>query len=172
MILVIDAFNLIYKFPDLELYMYENQLLKARSGLFSKLLNFQKIKKVNEIHVFLDGRKEKGSPVEFEKLEQLNLYYSQDLKADIQIKKFIRNHLNPNNIYLVTSDKEILFYSKKYNCKYYTSEEFYELYENSIKEIQDKKLEEERIYQNLSSSEIQEWIRFFKQNKKERKSEV
>lgn len=171
MILVVDAFNLIYKFPDLELCMYQNQLAEARRGLFQKLIQFQKLKKVKEIHVFLDGKKEKGSPVEFEELGQLNIYYSQDMKADGQIKKFIRMHLQPNNLYLVTSDKEILFYSKKYNCKYYTSEEFFKLYESTIKQAQEKELEEERVHKNLSNEEIREWIKFFKKNQKERKSD-
>lgn len=169
MILVVDGFNLIYKFPDLELCMYENNLQEARRGLFRKLLNYKKLKKVQEIHIFLDGKKDIGNPVEFENLDGLLIYYAHDLKADSHIKKFIRTHKTPHNLYLITSDKEILFYSKKYNCKYYTSEEFYKIYETTISTIENEKITRERIYKNLSEDEVQEWLRFFRKNSRGRK---
>lgn len=166
MILVVDGFNLIYKFPDLELCMYEHKLQEARKGLFQKLTNFKKLKKIQEIHVFLDGKKEIGSVVESEAIGELIVYYSHDLKADSNIKKFIRTHKTPSNLHIVTSDKEILFYSKKYSCKHYTSEEFYSLYESSIHKQVEKENETERIHKNLSEEEIQEWLKFFRKNAK------
>lgn len=164
MILVVDGFNLIYKFPDLELYMYENNLIDARKGLFQKLLLFKKLKKIKEVHVFLDGKKEFGSPVEFEDLGSMYVYYSHELKADSHIKKFVRTHKSPSDLYVVTSDKEILFYSKKYNCRYYTSEEFYKLYQNFVLREDEREIETERIYKNLNEEEIQEWLKFFRKS--------
>ncbi len=59
MILLIDGFNLIYKFPELETLMYESKLNLAREGLL-KLLNQYKTKRGNTvIHVFFDGKKDK-----------------------------------------------------------------------------------------------------------------
>ena len=42
MAILIDGFNLIYKFPDLEALMYEERLNDARKGLLSKLKEYQK----------------------------------------------------------------------------------------------------------------------------------
>lgn len=57
MILLIDGFNLIYKFPELEALMYESKLNLAREGLL-KILNQYKVKRGNTVmHVFFDGKK-------------------------------------------------------------------------------------------------------------------
>lgn len=57
--LVVDGFNLIYKFPELEAFMYSDRLREARVGLLRILEAYSsKIKNPN-IHVFFDGKKEK-----------------------------------------------------------------------------------------------------------------
>ncbi|NCA28398.1 MAG: NYN domain-containing protein, partial [Proteobacteria bacterium] len=45
MILVVDGFNLIYKFPEMEILMYENKLNNARNALLKKLILYKKKRK-------------------------------------------------------------------------------------------------------------------------------
>ena len=51
---LIDGFNLIYKFPDLEEKMLRGQLDDARAGLLDRLKEYQRIKKAR-IRVVFDG---------------------------------------------------------------------------------------------------------------------
>ncbi len=164
-ILVIDAFNLIYKFPDLESLMYEHKLREARLGLIQKLLDYKKYKSSLEMHLFFDGRKEIGSPVEVDEIGRLKIYYSLDQKADESIKQFIKKSLYPKNLYLVSSDKDLIFYSKRYLCKNFTSEEFFTLVNKTIQSKKSKQEAEERIYKNLEKEEINYWLKVFKERK-------
>ncbi|MDY6970645.1 MAG: NYN domain-containing protein, partial [Spirochaetota bacterium] len=41
MAFLIDGFNLIYKFPQLEELMYQDRLVDARVGLLNKLKEYQ-----------------------------------------------------------------------------------------------------------------------------------
>ena len=90
MILLIDGFNLIYKFPELETLMYESKLNLAREGLL-KLLNQYKTKRGNTvIHVFFDGKKDKGSEVRRDEYGSIKVYFSHDVSADLLIKEYIK----------------------------------------------------------------------------------
>lgn len=165
MILVIDAFNLIYKFPDLETLMYQHNLVEARRGLIQKLLNYKKLKKKEEIHLFFDGRKDMGSPVEVDEIGPLKIYYSLDQKADERIKQFIKKNPNPGNLFVVSSDKDIIFYSKRYLCKNYTSEEFFSLVNRTLESKHSKEQEADRIHKSLSDQELMYWLKIFKDRK-------
>ncbi len=125
MTLLIDAFNLIYKFPDLEENMAHGQLVEARQGLLNRLLNLcQRWKKPLEIHCFFDGKKNKGSEVRRENLKQIQIYFSHDLSADHLIKEYIRTYPRPGALQVVSSDKDVLEAARKHKCVRKTSEEF------------------------------------------------
>ncbi|EMO10988.1 YacP-like NYN domain protein [Leptospira borgpetersenii str. Noumea 25] len=66
---VIDGFNLIYKFPDLEEYMVRNRLLEARQGLLERIESYSQKKKEQTFHVFFDGKK-KSVTQSFRKLSE------------------------------------------------------------------------------------------------------
>jgi uncharacterized protein len=165
MVLVIDAFNLIYKFPDLEMLMYQSDLAEARRGLVEKLLSYKRIKRKEEIHLFFDGRKEMGSPVQVDSIGELKIYYSIDLKADELIKQFIKKNPNPGNLFVVSSDKDIIFYSKRYLCKSYTSEAFQGIIEKTLEQKESRNQETDRIHKELDPKELNYWLKMFKERK-------
>ncbi|MCB1178929.1 MAG: NYN domain-containing protein [Leptospiraceae bacterium] len=162
MVLVIDGFNLIYKFPHLEQLMYENKLNEARNGLISIFLKYLKKKKNSEIHLFFDGRKDKGSPVEKDFIEGIRIYYSLDEKADLIIKDFIKKNLSSKNLFVVSSDKDIIFYSKRYGCRSYKSEEFATLVNSLFHKEEEKNESEFRENRMLSKEEISYWADLFR----------
>lgn len=124
-ILVVDAFNVLYKFPVLEEHMAQGRLVQARTGLLELLVEVRNAwKKPIEFHVFFDGKKNKGDPTEEENVSGLHIYYSQDLSADHLIKKWIKRFVTPADLRVVTSDKDILGHAKKWKCGVQTSEEF------------------------------------------------
>src|SRR5512137_227387 len=103
MVLLIDGFNLMYKFPDLEEKMLRGQLNDARAGLLDRLKEFQKIKK-SQIRVVFDGKKNPSHNVRSERIGTIDVYYSLDYSADFLIKEFIKKDPNPKMSTVVTSD--------------------------------------------------------------------
>ena len=125
MTLLIDAFNLIYKFPELEENMYRGQLAEARLGLLTRLQKLQKRwKKPLEIHCFFDGKKQKGSEVRREVVQGIQIYYSHDLSADHLIKEYVQTYPRPGALNVISSDKEVQENARKHKCQRKTSEEF------------------------------------------------
>ncbi len=160
MILLIDGFNLIYKFPDLEGLMYESKLNLAREGLL-KILNQYKVKRGNTvIHVFFDGKKDLGSEVRHDEYGGIKIYFSHDVTADFLIKEYIKRDPNPSNLYVVTSDNDILFYCKRFSCKSQKSEDFAKWVERFLFAPVDN--EDKPADVKLSSSELEYWQDVFK----------
>jgi predicted RNA-binding protein with PIN domain len=163
--LLIDGFNLIYKFPDLEAMMYLSQLNSARAGLLEKLKEYQKLKKT-AIRVVFDGKKDKTIETTSEKIGKIDVYYSLDYSADYLIKQFIKKDLNPKMTTVVTSDKDIIFYINRFGAKNITSEKFAEIVNAAFKEY----LEEQELNQltaekenpSVTDEEISYWQKLFR----------
>lgn len=168
MSLLIDGFNLIYKFPELESKMYYGQLNPARSGLLEKLKDYQKIKK-SLIRVVFDGKKDKSLETVSEKIGKIDVFYSLDYSADYLIKQFIKKEINPKMITVVTSDKDIISYITRRGAKNITSEKFAEIVTDTIEKArEEKELEKEiSIKENpsISDEEISYWQKLFKKNR-------
>lgn len=124
MAILIDGFNLIYKFPDLEGLMYQGRLSDARTGLLNILKQYILITKAN-ITVVFDGKKDLSVEIKKEKIKSIDVYYSLDYSADFLIKQFIKQDLNPRMTTVVTSDRDIIDYVRRFKSKIKTSEEFF-----------------------------------------------
>ena len=160
MILLIDGFNLIYKFPELETLMYESKLNLAREGLL-KLLNQYKTKRGNTvIHVFFDGKKDKGSEVRRDEYGSIKVYFSHDVSADLLIKEYIKRDPNPSSLYVVTSDNDIIFYCKRFSCRSQKSEDFAKWVDKFLFVSEDKEEKPEDV--KLTGTELEYWQDLFK----------
>ena len=142
MIILIDGFNLIYKFVDLEELMYMNRLPDARKGLLDKLKEYKDLTK-SRITVVFDGKKDISLDLRNEKVRGIDVYYSLEYSADFLIKQFVKKDLNPKMITVVSSDKDIIDYVSRFKAKTKTSEEFSkhltETIENSKKSAEPEK---------------------------------
>ncbi|EPG67720.1 YacP-like NYN domain protein [Leptospira wolffii serovar Khorat str. Khorat-H2] len=161
--MVIDGFNLIYKFPELEEFMYSNRLRDARVGLLRILESYSKKIKSPKIHVFFDGKKEKGNDTRKDAYGDLQVYFSLDEKADELIKEYIKFSPRPADLFVVTSDQEILIFAKRLGAKTILSEEFAEKVEKAFSEK--PKIEEKDSKEKLSPSELLYWKELFKKGK-------
>ncbi|MDX1960572.1 MAG: NYN domain-containing protein [Leptospiraceae bacterium] len=164
--LLIDGFNLIYKFPDLEAMMYDDRLNDARKGLLLILLEYSKKKKGDKFSIFFDGKKEKGSVVREDMFGEMKLYYSGDLTADYEIKRYVTFSPNPGNLFVVTSDKDIIGHCKKFKAKTITSEEFSK---SIIQELEPSQTIEVKP-EHQTAEELEFWKKVF-QEKKNAKSQ-
>lgn len=169
MILLIDGFNLMYKFPDLEGKMLTGMLDDARAGLLDQLKEFQRIKK-SKIRVVFDGRKGPSKNVRSEQIGTIDVYYSIDYSADFLIKEFIKKDPNPKMTTVVTSDKDILFYVNRFSAKKMTSEKFAEFVIKTIEDEQKEKTPEEKEDNPaVSEEEVSFWERVFSSKKKNKR---
>ncbi|EMJ85597.1 YacP-like NYN domain protein [Leptospira kirschneri] len=161
----IDGFNLIYKFPDLEEFMYQNRLSDARRTLLEWMELYSKKKKKQNFHVFFDGKKEIGNEVLQETFGKLNVYYSLDRKADDLIKEFVRTQIRPADVQVVSSDKEIFYHAKKWGAYPISSEEFASIITAEIFPSKQKTDLEEFKDKKLSSEELEYWKNLFRKGR-------
>ncbi|MCC5813721.1 MAG: NYN domain-containing protein [Leptospira sp.] len=166
--ILIDSFNLIYKFPDLELCMYEDRLDEAKEGLLLLLKEANLINKDLEFVVFVDGKKVKG---DYDTIQEnrygFDIYYSQEKEADDLIRMFIKENSNPNRLTLVTSDKKIIQYAKQFKVKCLTSEAYSE-YLMELLGMKEMKSEDENKPE-MEGWEVNKWMEEFTQHQSQTK---
>lgn len=163
---LIDGFNLIYKFPELESLMYLGQLNKAKEGLLDILKEYQAINKKRSIKVVFDGKKDIAIDITSEKAGKIDVYYSLEYSADFLIKQFIKKDLNPKMCTVITSDKDIIVYVTRLGAGHITSEKFADMVNHSIKEYweeqEEKKVSAEKENPSITQDEISYWQKLFK----------
>ncbi len=158
--ILIDGFNLIYKFPDLEEMMYQGNLADARIGLLQKLKEYQSITKA-KIRVVFDGKKEQLFDLKNETIKSIDVFYSLDYSADFLIKQFIKKDLNPKMTTVVTSDKDIIDYVTRFKAKVKTSEEFFFHMKETLDDYYDSLKPEKDENPVLDEEEILFWEKQF-----------
>lgn len=162
---LIDGFNLIYKFPELEEKMLRGQLDDARAGLLDRLKEYQRIKKAR-IRVVFDGKKGPALDVRSETVGSIDVYYSLDYSADFLIKQFIKKDPNPRSATVVTSDKDILFYVNRFSARTMTSEKFADHVTRTIMEEEEARdLPEKEHDPVVTDEEISFWERLFRKKR-------
>ncbi len=160
MIYVIDGFNLIYKFPELEEMMYNSKLDSAREGLLQVLDKFMVKKKNQTIYVFFDGKKGTGNPIIEDSFGKMKIHFSHDYTADFYIKQFIKTNYNPSHLTVVSSDNDLIGFCKRYSAKSQKSEDFAKYVESIFREPE-KDVDEKEIDVKLSESELEYWKKLF-----------
>ncbi|MCR9142514.1 MAG: NYN domain-containing protein [bacterium] len=150
MIVLVDAFNLIYKFPELEECMARGELESAMDGLLARLQKTKAayanppkrgpgrssgvpVKKKGGrrdreliLHVFFDGKRKRGDESKRLKFAGMDLYYSHDMSADHLIMEFIKRDATPGDLLVVSTDKKIQDFARIHRCRRQSSEEFAE----------------------------------------------
>jgi uncharacterized protein len=164
MAILIDGFNLIYKFPDLEEMMYREQLFEARIGLLDKLKEYAKITK-KTIRVVFDGKKNTSLDIKSEKSGVIDVYYSLDYSADFLIKEFIKKDINPKMMTVVTSDKDIINFVSRFKVRVQTSEQFADELMKTVENSKTVKLPEKDDDPRVTNEEISFWENLFRKRK-------
>ncbi len=157
--IIVDGFNLLYKYPHLEEFMYRNNLTKARNGLI-KILNEYVSKSKKNITVYVDGKKEEGLNITKEKVGNINIVYTIDVTADYEIKKFVMKSRQPGIITVVSSDKEVIQVVKGCGAHFLKSEEFVQIINQVLSTVIEEK-DEKQSDVNLSKNDIEYWSKIF-----------
>lgn len=164
MILVLDGFNVIYKFPEFEEDMVRGQLESAMRGLTSYMAFLRKSYPKMEIHIFFDGRRSRGDDTFRDYESGIHTYYSIDESADHLIREFVESKFGGEQIRVVSSDKQVRQYAKAHRCELQSSEEFYEWYGKATAPKPGRVAE--KPDRQMSSREVEDWMKLFRSRKK------
>ncbi len=166
MILVLDGFNVLYKFPEFEEEMERGRLEAAMRGLTSYMAYLRRDYPKMEVHIFFDGRRRKGDDTFRDYENGIHTYYSIDEAADHLIREFVESRFGGEQIRVVSSDKEVRRYAKVHRCELQSSEEFYKWYSKVT--APKARGGAEKPDRPLSAREVEDWLRFFGSRKRKR----
>ncbi len=123
--ILVDGMNLIYKFPDLAFFLGDKRYSEAQSGLIDILHSHYKNIDSTKVQVFFDGKKDYLNEIFSEEKWGIGIHYSHDLTADELILGYLKQSPQPGSCLVITSDKEILSFSRRMGARRVTSEDFY-----------------------------------------------
>lgn len=145
MLILIDGYNLIRQSDTLR--RFEQQSLEAgRRALISRLMEY-KIKKGHSITVVFDGWKSGSPEEERDRQGKIDIIYSRyGEKADDVIKRIAAHTME--DIVVVSSDHEIVSYTKKLGKTALTSAEFEVIMNKAIASSLETHFAEEKIQED------------------------
>lgn len=118
-IIIIDAFNVIYKDKTLSKYFNKN-LNNGLNSLIQKIgLHYSRFSSI-KIIIVIDG---KNYDI-INSFKNISIVLSENRKADDIIKERINKYTNKKQITVVSSDTEVYNYAKINSCSAITSEKF------------------------------------------------
>lgn len=165
--ILVDGFNLIYKFEHLHQLISASQLSPAMEGLIEILSDYAHHAK-KKIKIVFDGKKREGLSLDFEKKNGIGIYYSLDRIADDVIKEIIKDDKRSGEVTVITSDKQVQSFVKRHKSFVMKSEDFELLVQGTLKAA-NTILRVEEPYKNedlsLSNEELKFWSNLFKKKK-------
>lgn len=135
MVILVDAYNL------LKQILHVQFIQDAQRAAFIKEFQKYALKRNNEVILVFDGGH--GLYEYEEHSAHIEVIYSGQMhSADDFIKKYVKKHQG-QNILLVSSDRELRMYAKKYSIESIASPEFYEIMQDVMEYVdkQDKKIQ-------------------------------
>ncbi|ODS30885.1 MAG: hypothetical protein SCARUB_03995 [Candidatus Scalindua rubra] len=172
---IVDGYNLIFSIKELGSSTEKSDIEFMRNRFLSILEQYKEERKHKLIVVF-DG---KGSVVSSEtRVAGIEVVFSRpDLDADEEIKRMVSNSKRPRQIIVVTSDRNIIQFVRKYGSKVVEPLKFYKDVKKKITRLSTSKQEGRKIakeeekepiskYIGPTKAEAQYWLKVFS-NKQE-----
>jgi len=168
--IIVDGYNVIFKISELG-YTTEKCDIEILRNKFLTLLEQYKEKRKHKLIVVFDGQGTDNSSET--RVDGIDVVFSrQDLDADEEIKRMVRESENPRHITVITSDRDIEQSVKKYGCKVLEPLAFYRDIKKKVARLQaegqdgsrfKKEGDDEPIskYIGPSKSEAQYWLKVF-----------
>lgn len=167
--IIVDAYNVIFKIPELGANAKKCDIEMLRDR-FLLILKQYKEKRKHKLIVVFDG---KGYGVSHKtEVSGIDVVFSRPgLDADEEIKRMVSNSKRPRQIIVVTSDRDIVQFVKKCGSKILGPSEFYRDVTKKIaqqpayRQGHDKRTNDEREpiskYTGPSKAEAQYWLKVF-----------
>ena len=168
--IIVDGYNVIFKVPELG-YSTEKCDIEILRNRFLTILEQYKGKRKHKLIVVFDG---KGSGNSSEtRAAGIDVVFSrEDLDADEEIKEMVSNSENPRHITVITADRDIEQYVRKYGCKVVGPLAFYRDIKRKVERLQYTEKEGRLItkeeegepaskYLGPSRTEAEYWLKVF-----------
>lgn len=170
--IIVDGYNMIFKIPELG-YRTEKCDIETLRTRFLSLLEQYKEKRKHKLIVVFDG-KGFGNYSET-RICGIDVVFSRpDIDADEEIKRMVRSSRNPKHITVITSDRDIEMYVKRYGCKIVEPLAFYRDIKKKVARLRASDKEgkftpeedDEPVckYIGPSKAEAQYWLKVFSGN--------
>ena len=168
--IIVDGYNVIFKVPELG-YSTEKCDIEILRNRFLAILEQYKEKRKHKLIVVFDG-KGHGNSSETRAAGIDVVFSRQDLNADEEIKRMVSNSGNPRHITVITADRDIEQYVKKYGCKVVEPLAFYRDIKRKVERLQSTKKdgrlftkeednEPASKYLGPSKTEAEYWLKVF-----------
>ncbi|MCP4268058.1 MAG: NYN domain-containing protein [Candidatus Brocadiaceae bacterium] len=170
--IIVDGYNVIFKVSELG-YSTEKCDIEKLRNRFLAILEQYKEKRKHKLIVVFDG-KGTGNSSEI-RAAGIDVVFSREhLDADEEIKRMVGNSKNPRHITVITSDRDIEQYVKKYGCKVVDPISFYRDIKNKVARLQTTEKEGRQFtkqednepvskYIGPSKTEAEYWLKVFSQ---------
>ena len=141
--IIVDGYNVIFKIPELgnSTGKCDIEILRSR---FLALLEQYKEKRRHKLIVVFDG-KGHGNSSEARAAGIDVVFSREDLDADEEIKRIVSDSETPRHITVITADRDIEQYVKKYGCKVVAPMVFYRDVKKNVARLQASE-EEGRLF--------------------------
>lgn len=156
--ILIDGYNLMHQFPQWQKLM-QTDLTTAREQFLAYLSRFAQVKHV-QITVIFDGQEGKNSNGHFHGIQVL--FSRPPQKADDLLKKWIAKHEQKKDWIVITSDQEIVHYTKICGVSVESSKHFSMSLISKESPHADTKYEEPPP---LTEKEIVQWLELFEKRR-------
>jgi uncharacterized protein len=177
--IIVDGYNVIFKVPELG-YSTEKCDIEILRNRFLAILEQYKEKRKHKLIVVFDG-KGHGNSSEARAAGIDVVFSRQDLDADEEIKRMVSKSANPRHITVITADRDIEQYVKKYGCKVVEPLAFYRDMKKKVERLQStksdgrlftKEEDEEPASKFLgpSKTEAEYWLKVFSGKQEDGKS--
>ena len=168
--IIVDGYNVIFKISELG-YTTEKCDIEILRYRFLAMLEQYKEKRKHKLIVVFDGQGA-GNSSEIRPAGIDVVFSRQDLDADEEIKRLVSSSDNPRHITVITSDRDIEQYVKKYGCKVVGALAFYRDIKKKVAHTQGSEQEDSRLkneeddepiskYLGPSKSEAKYWMNVF-----------
>jgi predicted RNA-binding protein with PIN domain len=153
--IIVDGYNLIYQFPELR-RMIERDLESARDGLLNYLLLYAR---ENHIHITVVFDGDSRNSFINNKKRYLQIRFSKyPEKADLLIKKMIEETKKTVSLLVVSSDREIMNFTKLCGFQTMSSQRFVL---TLLPKLHDMNAQSGNP--DMSNDEFMEWMRLFQE---------
>ncbi len=171
--IIIDGYNVIFRVSELG-YISEKCDLEILRNRFLAILEQYKEKRKHKLIVVFDG-KGFGNSTESRTAGIDVVFSRENFDADEEIKRMVSDSNNPRHITVITSDREIEQYVKKYGCKVVDPLSFYRDIKNKVARLRatekegrlfTKEEDDEPVskYLGPSKTEAEYWLKVFSKN--------
>ena len=161
MSLIVDGYNLAFAHQQPADAYDPHACEEARAWVIDMLARYKALTG-GRVVLMLDGGRKGAHMPRFQHMNGLDIIYSElDIEADDEIRNLIANDPNPKNHRLVTSDRAVRSFAKRYGVPLVESSDFIQEMEALFSEHEGPQKDEPMCKYHPEQEDVDAWIEAF-----------